>query len=83
MILQVSFFSYLILLGATPNIVPVVVVSLGLLGGGVVGAVCGFAAGLLLDSILLQTLGVCLAACCSRSATWPAATARASRSPEP
>ena len=38
--------------------VPVVVVALGLLGGGVVGAVCGFAAGLLLDSVLLQTLGV-------------------------
>ena len=30
----------------------------GLLGGGVVGAVCGFVAGLLLDSLLLQTLGV-------------------------
>ena len=37
---------------------PVVIVSLGLLGGGVVGAVCGFAAGFLLDSVLLQTLGV-------------------------
>ena len=35
-----------------------VVVILGLLGGAVVGAVCGFAAGLLLDSVLLQTLGV-------------------------
>jgi rod shape-determining protein MreD len=56
-ILQVSFFSYLWILGATPNIVPAVVVSLGLLGGGVVGAVCGFATGLLLDSVLLQTLG--------------------------
>jgi len=57
-ILQVSFFSYLQILGATPNIVGVAVVSLGLLGGGVVGAVCGFAAGFLLDSLLLQTLGV-------------------------
>ena len=38
--------------------VPVVIVCLGLLGGGVVGAVCGFFAGLLLDSLLLQTLGV-------------------------
>jgi len=57
-ILQVSFFSYLSVLGAAPYVIPVVVVSLGLLGGGVVGAVCGFAAGLLLDSILLQTLGV-------------------------
>jgi rod shape-determining protein MreD len=57
-ILQVSFFSYLSILGAAPYVVPVVVVALGLLGGGVVGAVCGFAAGLLLDSVLLQALGV-------------------------
>ena len=57
-ILQLSFFSYLWLLGATPNVIPVVVVSLGLLGGAVTGAVSGFAAGLLLDALLLQTLGV-------------------------
>ena len=57
-ILQVSFFSYLSLLGATPDALSVVIVSLGLLGGGVIGAVCGFAAGFLLDSVLLQTLGV-------------------------
>jgi rod shape-determining protein MreD len=57
-ILQLSFFSYLSFFGAVPNVIPVVVVSLGLLGGGVIGAVCGFAAGLLLDSALLQTLGV-------------------------
>jgi rod shape-determining protein MreD len=57
-VLQVSFFSYLSVLGAAPYVVPVVVVALGLLGGGVVGAACGFAAGLLLDSVLLQTLGV-------------------------
>ena len=57
-LLQVSFFSYLTIFGTTPNIVPLVVVALGLLGGGVIGAVCGFAMGLLLDSVLLQTLGV-------------------------
>ena len=57
-ILQVSFLSFLSVLGAIPNLVPVVVVCLGLLGGGVVGAVCGFVAGLLVDSTLLQTLGV-------------------------
>jgi rod shape-determining protein MreD len=57
-VLQVSFFSYLVILGATPNLIPVVVVSLGLLGGGVAGAVCGFATGLVLDSVLVQTLGV-------------------------
>ena len=57
-VLQISFFSYLTLFGTTPNVVPLMVVSLGLLGGGMIGAVCGFAAGLLLDSALLQTLGV-------------------------
>jgi rod shape-determining protein MreD len=57
-ILQVSFLSFLSFLGATPNVIPVVIVCLGLLGGAVIGAVCGFAAGLLLDSVLLQTLGI-------------------------
>ena len=57
-ILQASFFSALPLLGAVPNVVPVLVICLALLGGAVVGAVCGFGAGLLLDSVLLQTLGV-------------------------
>ncbi len=57
-ILQVSFFSELSILGGTPDVLPVIVVSLGLLGGAVVGAVCGFAAGLLFDSVLLETLGV-------------------------
>ena len=57
-IAQAAFFSQLSLFGAAPNVVPVVVVSLGLLGGGVVGAVCGFATGFLSDSLLLQTLGV-------------------------
>lgn len=57
-ILQVSFFSYIPLFGTIPDVVGVVIVALGLLGGGVIGAVCGFATGLLLDSVLLQTLGV-------------------------
>jgi rod shape-determining protein MreD len=57
-ILQVSFFSQITLLGAAPEVMPVVVVSIGLLGGAVAGASCGFAAGLLLDVLMLQTLGV-------------------------
>ncbi len=57
-ILQVSFFGELSILGATPELMPVLAVSLGLLGGAVTGAVCGFAAGLLVDILLLQTLGV-------------------------
>jgi rod shape-determining protein MreD len=57
-LLQISFFSYLSFFGTTPTIIPLVVIVLGLLGGAVLGAVCGFATGLLLDSALLQTLGV-------------------------
>lgn len=57
-IVQVSFFSDISILGTSPDVITVVVVALGLLGGGVTGAVCGFVAGLLLDSALLQTLGV-------------------------
>jgi rod shape-determining protein MreD len=57
-ILQVSFFSQVTLLGAAPEVMPVVIICLGLLGGAVVGAVCGFSAGLLLDVLLFQTLGV-------------------------
>ena len=57
-VLQLSFFSYLSFFGSIPDVVPVAVASLGLLGGAVVGAVAGFAAGLVLDSALLQTLGV-------------------------
>jgi rod shape-determining protein MreD len=57
-VLQVSFFSYLSFFGSIPDIVPVVVACLGLLGGAVVGAVVGFAGGFLIDSALLQTLGV-------------------------
>jgi rod shape-determining protein MreD len=57
-VLQVSFFSKIDLFGSAPDVIPVIVISLGLLGGAVVGAVCGFAIGFLADSVLLQTLGV-------------------------
>jgi rod shape-determining protein MreD len=56
-ILQVVFFSKITVLGASPDAMLVVVVSLGLLGGSVAGAGAGFAYGLLADSLLLQTLG--------------------------
>jgi rod shape-determining protein MreD len=56
-ILQVSFFGRLSILGATPDVLPVIAVSLGLLGGAVVGAVSGFAIGLFVDLLLFATLG--------------------------
>ena len=55
---QVSFLSFLSILGATPDALPAVIAILGLLGGAVTGAVAGFATGFLVDSLLLQTLGV-------------------------
>jgi rod shape-determining protein MreD len=57
-VLQLSFFSYLSFFGATPDALTVVVASIGLLGGAVVGSVTGFTAGFLIDAALLQTLGV-------------------------
>jgi rod shape-determining protein MreD len=57
-ILQLAFFSRIPVLGSVANLVPVVVVALGLLGGAVTGAVSGFCAGLLLDAMLGGTLGV-------------------------
>lgn len=56
-ILQVVFFSKITVLGASPDVVVLMVISLGLLGGSVAGAVAGFLLGLLVDSLLLQTLG--------------------------
>lgn len=57
-LLQLAFFSGIPLLGSVPNVVPVVIVALGLLGGAVTGAVSGFAAGILVDVMLGGTLGV-------------------------
>ena len=56
-LLQLSFFSEVTVLGVSPDLMTVIVVSLGLLGGAMVGAVTGFAVGALMDSLLLQTMG--------------------------
>lgn len=57
-LLQLSFFSLTPIAGSVINIVPVVVIAIGLLGGAVPGAVAGFSAGLLQDAALGGTLGV-------------------------
>lgn len=57
-LLQLAFFSQVPLLGSVANVVPVVVIALGLLGGAVPGTVAGFFAGLLIDASLGTTLGV-------------------------
>lgn len=57
-LVQLSLFSQMPLLGSVANVVPVVVICLGLLGGAVPGTVAGFSAGLLIDATLGGTLGV-------------------------
>lgn len=56
-ILQLSFFSQVTLFHVSPDFLPALVVALGLLGGTLTGAVCGFSAGLLLDCLLILPLG--------------------------
>jgi rod shape-determining protein MreD len=56
-LLQLSFFSQVELFRTSPDILPAVVVSLGLLGGSLTGAVTGFSVGLLVDCLLIETLG--------------------------
>ena len=56
-LVQVTFFSKVFLLGTTPDGAILVVMALGLLGGSVAGAVGGFSIGLLVDCLLMQTLG--------------------------
>jgi rod shape-determining protein MreD len=56
-LLQLGFFSQVTVFHASPDILPALVVSLGLLGGTMVGAVCGFSVGLLVGCLLIQPLG--------------------------
>jgi rod shape-determining protein MreD len=53
-ILQLSFFSQVALFHVSPD---ALIVVLGLLGGSLTGAVCGFSAGFLLDCLLIVPLG--------------------------
>jgi len=56
-ILQLSFFSQVALFHVSPDLLPALVVVLGLLGGSLTGAVSGFSVGLLLDCLLIAPLG--------------------------
>ena len=55
--LQLSFFSRVDLFQVSPDILPALVVVLGLLGGSMTGAVAGFWIGLLVDCLLVEALG--------------------------
>lgn len=56
-ILQLSFFSQVTLFRVSPDLLPSLVVALGLLGGTMTGAVSGFSVGFLLNCLLIQPLG--------------------------
>lgn len=56
-LLQLSFFSRVALFHVSPDVLPALVVCLGLLGGSMTGAVSGFSVGFLLDCLLVQPLG--------------------------
>jgi rod shape-determining protein MreD len=57
-LVQISAVSQVSVLGVSADLSPLVVASVGLLCGSVVGAVVGFGIGLFADAALLQTLGV-------------------------
>ena len=57
-LVQLTVITQFRILGAVPDVIPVLVVSLGLIGGATTGATCGFVAGFLIDLILIQTMGV-------------------------
>ena len=57
-LLQASVFSSLLVVGGTPDVLLVTLVSVALLRGSITGAAAGFGGGLLLDVATLGTLGV-------------------------
>jgi rod shape-determining protein MreD len=57
-LLQLSFFSRVELFHVSPDVLPALVVCLGLLGGSMTGAVSGFGIGFFLDCLLVEALGV-------------------------
>lgn len=57
-IVQESAISQISIFGVSADFSPLVVMSVGLLAGSLPGAIMGFGTGLLVDTVLVQTLGV-------------------------
>jgi len=57
-VIQESAVSQISIFGVSADLTPLVVMSVGLLCGSMTGAIFGFATGLLIDLVLVQTLGV-------------------------
>jgi rod shape-determining protein MreD len=56
-LLQLSFFSQVALFHTSPDILPALVVAMGLLGGTMAGAVSGFSVGFLASCLLIEPIG--------------------------
>ena len=56
-LLQLSFFSQVTVFQVSPDLLPALVISIGLLGGTMTGVVTGFSVGILLDCLLIEPLG--------------------------
>jgi rod shape-determining protein MreD len=57
-VLQEGAVSQISIFGTSADLTPLVVMSVGLLAGSIPGAIMGFGTGLLVDMVLVQTLGV-------------------------
>jgi rod shape-determining protein MreD len=57
-VIQEAAISQISIFGVSADITPLMVMSVGLLAGSLTGAVMGFATGLLVDTVLVQTLGI-------------------------
>ncbi len=57
-VIQEAAVSQISIFGISADLTPLMVMSVGLLAGSLTGAVMGFATGLLVDTVLVQTLGV-------------------------
>lgn len=57
-VIQEAAITQITIFGVSADVMPLVVMSVGLLCGSMAGAVMGFGAGLLVDLVLVQTLGI-------------------------
>jgi len=57
-VIQQAAVSQISIFGVSADLTPLVVMSVGLLAGSLPGAIMGFGTGLLVDTVLVQTLGV-------------------------
>jgi rod shape-determining protein MreD len=57
-VIQETAVSQISIFGVSADLTPLMVMSVGLLAGSMTGAVMGFATGLLVDTVLVQTLGI-------------------------